>query len=49
MTIISITQVVLAVGANASLRPYMPRHTYGARYFRAGTAEQAGVIETVFE
>ncbi|WP_249644677.1 hypothetical protein [Nocardia sputi] len=26
-----------------------PRHTHGARYFRAGTAEQAGVIETVFE
>ncbi|MCW2943166.1 MAG: Integrase/recombinase XerC [Actinomycetia bacterium] len=72
-----ITQVVLAVGADAGiggLRPHTLRHTYAtrlrqggadpaqiqallghasldtsARYFRAGTAETAAVIERVFE
>ncbi|WP_216892134.1 tyrosine-type recombinase/integrase [Nocardia alni] len=77
LSISGITQVVLAVGAEAGLaglRPHVLRHTYGtrlrqggadvaqvqallhhasisttARYFRAGTAEQAAVMETVFE
>ena len=77
LSISGITQVVLAVGAEAGLaglRPHVLRHTYGtrlrqggadvaqvqallhhasisttARYFRAGAAEQAAVVETVFE
>ncbi|MEV6341253.1 tyrosine-type recombinase/integrase [Nocardia vinacea] len=77
LTISGITQVVLAVGADAGipgLRPHTLRHTYAtrlrqggadvaqvqallnhasvetsARYFRAGTAEQAATVEAVFE
>lgn len=77
LSISGITQVVLAVGAEAGivgLRPHVLRHTYGtrlrqggadvaqvqallhhasisttARYFRAGAAEQAAVVESVFE
>jgi integrase len=77
LTISGITQVVLAVGADAGLpglRPHRLRHTYAtrlrqggadpaqvqallghgslettARYFRAGAAEQAAVVERVFE
>jgi integrase/recombinase XerC len=72
-----ITQVVLAVGADAGipgLRPYRCRHTFAtrlrqggadpaqvqallghasidtaARYFRAGSAENAAVIERIFD
>lgn len=77
LTTSGITQVVLAVGADAGLpglRPHRLRHTYAtrlrqggadpaqvqallghasldttARYFRAGTAEQAAVVERIFE
>jgi integrase/recombinase XerC len=78
LTISGITQVVLAVGADAGIdgmRPQRLRHTYGttrlrlgganvaqvqalfghasvdtsARYFRAGAAEQAAIVEAVSE
>lgn len=77
LTTSGLTQVVLAVGADAGLeglRPHRLRHTYAtrlrqggadpaqvqallghssldtaARYFRAGTAEKAAVIERIFE
>jgi integrase len=77
LTISGITQVVLAVGADAGingLRPHRCRHTFGtrlrqggadpaqvqallghasldtaARYFRAGPAETAAVIERIFD
>ncbi len=76
LTVSGITQVVLAVGADADipgLRPHRCRHTFGtrlrqggadpaqvqallghasidtaARYFRAGSAENAAVIERIF-
>ncbi|MEV6494983.1 tyrosine-type recombinase/integrase [Actinoplanes sp. NPDC051633] len=77
LTVSGITQVVLAVGADADLpglRPHRLRHTYATRlrrsgtdpaqiqallghasleatgrYFRAGEAEQAAVVERAFE
>lgn len=58
LTIPGITQVVLAVGVDAGLRAHTLRHTYSTRpappskpapATSAGTAEQAAVIETVFE
>jgi integrase/recombinase XerC len=77
LTISGITQVVLAVGADAGipgLRPHRCRHTFGtrlrqggadpaqvqallghasidtaARYFRSGSAENAAVIERIFD
>ncbi|MEV4899137.1 tyrosine-type recombinase/integrase, partial [Nonomuraea sp. NPDC055795] len=76
LTVSGITQVLLAVGADAGLpglRPHRLRHTYAtrlreggadlaqiqalmghssletsARYFRAGTTEQAEVVDRVF-
>ncbi|MEN3308926.1 MAG: hypothetical protein V7603_5128 [Micromonosporaceae bacterium] len=77
LSVSGITQVVLAVGADAGLpglRPHRLRHSYAtrlrqggaepaqvqallghgsiessARYFRSGTAEQAAVVERIFE
>ena len=77
LTASGITQIVLAVGADAGLpglRPHRLRHTYAtrlrqggadpaqvqallghasldttARYFRAGAAEQAAVVERIFD
>lgn len=77
LSISGITQVVLAVGADAGLpelRPHRLRHTYAtrlrqggadpahvqallghasldtsARYFRAGTAENAAIVASIFE
>jgi integrase len=77
LTVSGITQVVLAVGADAGLpglRPHRLRHSYAtrlrrggadpaqvqallghasldttARYFRAGAAEQAAVVERIFD
>ncbi|HKT03480.1 MAG TPA: tyrosine-type recombinase/integrase [Rugosimonospora sp.] len=77
LSVSGITQVVLAVGADAKLaglRPHRLRHSYAtrlrqggadpaqvqallghgsietsARYFRAGVAEQAAVVERVFD
>jgi integrase len=77
LSVSGITQVALAVGADAKLpglRPHRLRHTYAtrlrqggadpaqvqallghgsietsARYFRAGSAEQAAVVERVFD